>query len=208
MAKIFALLSSLFIFTADLKAQFFNRLKNESVQDFAERVKPKNSTIVHDALENTAWGNRKVILVFYSSTYIDTSTTYKNERQYVKGYLFIPVAENKYQQVFIDKLEDDNVETNIATVFFANADKDSARELIIISTCSHNLRYLYEGTEYSTHVYDNIDLNNIPGSMQLLPKISAALSGGLEGFTEGNGKSKSGFKTSNDVKKALKKMGF
>ena len=108
----------------------------------------------------------------------------------------------------IAKFEDDNVDTNIESVFFANADKDKVKELIIISTVVHRLQYLYEGTEYSTSVFDDFKIGKTPKKLEELYDMNNKLSGGLEGYMEGNGNRKSKIKTAVDVKKKLKKLGY
>ncbi|MNU93872.1 hypothetical protein D3C71_838230 [compost metagenome] len=110
--------------------------------------------------------------------------------------------------MLISRFEDDNVDTEIQSVFFANADSDSQKELIILSTCSHRLQYLYDGTEYTTSVFDNFDTTKPPQKMIYLSKISAQLAGGFEGFLDDNPDSKAKFKTAAEIKKELKRLGY
>ncbi|OXA93099.1 hypothetical protein [Flavobacterium hercynium] len=177
-------------------------------KEVAERFKPKDAEIVHEVIQTKVWGKKDVIIVFYASRYIDDqSTTIPFERQYVEGYFLIPDGAKNYKKVLIYKFEDDNVETIIQSVFFANADKDSERELIILTTCSHRLELLYDGTEYYNYVFDNFDMNKIPKEMTYLSDISASIYGGFEGQRE-DGPSKADFKTAADVKAELKKLGY
>ncbi|UPT69330.1 MAG: hypothetical protein M0D53_08830 [Flavobacterium sp. JAD_PAG50586_2] len=108
----------------------------------------------------------------------------------------------------INKFEDDNVDTEIRSVFFANADKDAEKELIIISTVTHRLQYLYDGTEYSTLVFDNFEVNKTPLELDILYEISEKLSGGFEGYVDAEGNKKAKIKNAEEVKKKLKKLGY
>lgn len=179
----------------------------ETAEQIAERFKPKNSEIVHSVMQQNIWGNRNVIIAFYETRYIDSvSTSEKYERQYIEGYLY--TLKNKdYNKILIYKFEDDNVDTEIQSVFFANADKDEQKELIIISTVSHRLQYLYNGTEYSTSVFDDFNPERIPVQLEFL-EISEKLSGGFEGYSDADGNKKSKIKTAGDVRKKLKRLGY
>jgi len=179
----------------------------ETAQQIAERFKPANSKIVHSVIQQNIWGNQNAIIAFYESRYLDSiSTMQKYERQYVEAYLYV-LENNDYKKILINKFEDDNVDTEIKSVFFANADKDLQKELIIISTVRHRLQYLYDGTEYSTLAFDDFKLGKIPLELEVLD-ISEKLSGGFEGFSDADGNKKSKIKTAEDVRKKLKKLGY
>lgn len=177
--------------------------------EIAEKYKPKNSKIVHKVIETDFWKVKNVIIAFYETSYVEEDE-YKSDRQFVECYLLIPQGNNKYQKILVTKFQDDNVDTEIQSVFFANADKDKDKELIIISTCTHRLQYLYEGTEYMTSVFDKIDLSKIGQKKQLteLYDISNLLRGGFTGFTEDNPNSTASFTDAVEVKKELKRLGY
>ena len=173
----------------------------------AERFKPENATIVHSLIQTSLWGKENCIIVFYEGRFTE-DTQYQYEHQCVDAYLLVPNEQNAYEKVLIYHFEDDNVDTEIQSVFFANADSDPQKELIILSTCYHRLQYLYEGTEYNTSVFDNFDTAKPPKKMTYLSKISAQLDGGFEGFLESNPNSEALFKTASDIKKELKRLGY
>lgn len=179
----------------------------EDPRKVAERFKPEDAVIVHSVIQTSVWGKENCIFVFYESRYTEDDQ-YQSERQYVDAYLLVPDEKNAYKKVLINRFQDDNVDTEIQSVFFANTDSDSQKELIILSTCVHRLQYLYEGTEYSTSVFDDFDTAKPPKKMTYLPKISSQLNGGFEGFLEENPDSKAAFKTAADVKKELKRLGY
>lgn len=180
----------------------------ETAEDIAEKFKPKNSEITHKVIETDVWEMKKSIIVFYETQYTDSiSTSEKYERQYVDAYLLI-FKNNIWNKILIHRFEDDNVFTLIQSVFFANADNDKEKELIILTTCSHRLQYLYDGTEYSTWVFDNFSMKKIPKEMSFLDEISNKLYGGFEGYLDDNENSKAKLKNANDIKKELKSLGF
>lgn len=183
-------------------------LGQETKEQIAERLKPEKSELIHTVIQQDIWGNKDVIIAFYETRYIDSiSGTEPYERQFVEGYLYL--KKNKdYTKVLISKFEDDNVDTNITSVFFANADKDSEKELIILSTVVHRLQYLYDGTEYTTSVFNDFKIDKIPKELVYLSKISKKLSGGFEGFLETEGEVKAKIKTAEDVRKKLKQLGY
>ncbi|PTS96270.1 hypothetical protein DBR11_19395 [Pedobacter sp. HMWF019] len=185
-------------------AQQFQRKPYESAKEFVERIKPNGSDLNCEVLETPYWNNKTVVIAWYI---LDANSSIPNHE--VVGYVYVPVAaEGKYQQVFIDSYQDDNVETKIASVFFANADRDAAREMLVISTCEHRLQYLYEGTEFTTWVYDDIDFNKPPAKLKGLDKISDQLSGGLNGYSDAQGKVKAKLTNAAAVRKELRKLGY
>ena len=188
-----------------VKSQNYKQTENLTKQSVAELFKPKNASIVHQIIETDIWEMKNVILVFYESRYLDED---QRERQYIEGNLLIPNQKNQYKKVLISKFEDDNVDTEINSIFFANADKDKEKELIILTKNQHRLQYLYDGTEYSTFVFDNFKKVKTPKEMTLLADISNELFGGFDGFLEDNPNSKAKFKTAEQVKKQLKKLGY
>lgn len=185
------------------------KVQKEDKSEIAEKMKPPGSTVVHEVLEMDFWNLKNVIIVFYESKYVE-KYQYKNERQFVECYLLVPDSKYKYEKILVNKFEDDNVDTEIKSVFFANADDDKGKELIIISTCKHRLEYLYEGTEFMTDVFDNIDLSkkSSKNSLSNLFKMSEKLTGGFQGFTEDNPQSQAKFKNANEVKAELKRLGL
>ena len=193
------------IFFCSVKSQNLIQLKDTRKQKIAEHFKPKNAVIVHQIIETDIWEMKNVVIVFYESKYLDED---KRERQYLEAYLLIPNQKNQYKKILISKFEDDNVDTEINSVFFANADRDKEKELIILTKNEHRLQYLYDGTEYTTFVFDNFNKENIPKEMKLLADISNELFGGFDGFLEDNPNSKAKYKTAEQIKTQLKKLGY
>lgn len=176
-------------------------------KSIAQKFMPKNSSLAHTIIETSVWDFPKATIVFYTE---DLTHEYKDisyERQAVNGY-FIWNDGKTDRKILIDHFEDDNVDTKILSVFFANADNDKQKELIILTANTHRLEYLYDGTEYNVYIYDDISIKNVPEKFTLLtnPKFDV-FNQNFEGFQDDkNHKAK--FKTADAIKKELKKLGF
>lgn len=194
----------LFLFLALCHPAVFSQINPEKV---AEKYQPKNHTTAHPPIVTNLWGIKNVVIVFYQTPVYHQykETTYEHNK--VTGYLLIPEG-NQYKKVQIDVYEDDNVDTEILSVFFANADNDEAKELIVLTSNVHRLQYLYEGTEYGVYFYDDFSSDKIPTELKpIYRKNLERFQDNFEGFkAEEHWKSK--FKTADDVKKELKRMGY
>lgn len=193
------------VFFCVVKSQNLAQSEDARKQKIAELFKPKNAVIVHQIIETNIWEMKNVVIVFYESKYLDND---KRERQYIEGYLLIPNQKNQYKKVLISKFVDDNVDTEINSVFFANADNDKEKELIVLTKNQHRLQYLYDGTEYSTFVFDDFKKEKVPTEMKLLGEISNELFAGFDGFLDDNPNSKAKYKTAEEIKNRLKKLGY
>ena len=93
-------------------------------------------------------------------------------------------------------------------MFFANADNDKEKELIILTANTHRLEYLYDGTEDNVYIYDDISIKNVPEKFTLLtnPKFHI-FNQNFEGFQDDKSHNAK-FKTADAIKKEFKKLGF
>lgn len=173
----------------------------------AQKFMPKNSSLAHEVIETTVWDFPKATIVFYTEDLIHKYKDIVYERQAVNGY-FIWNDGKMNRKILIDHFEDDNVDTEILSVFFANADNDKQKELIILTANTHRLQYLYDGTEYGIYIYDDISTKNAPEKFTLLtnPKFDV-FNENFEGFQDDKNHTAK-FKTADAVKKELKKLGF
>jgi hypothetical protein len=91
--------------------------QGETAQQIANKLKPEKSKIVHTVIQQDFWGIKNGIIAFYETRYLDTiSATENYERQFIEGYIIIPQKQG-YRKVLINKYEDDNVDTEIESVF-------------------------------------------------------------------------------------------
>jgi len=193
--------------TAFLLTTTISFSQETDAKSIVQKFMPKNSSLAHAVIETSVWDFPKATIVFYTE---DLTHEYKDivyERQAANGY-FIWNDGKTYRKILIDHFEDDNVDTKILSVFFANADNDKEKELIILTANTHRLEYLYDGTEYNVYIYDNISIKNLPEKFTLLinPKFDV-FNQNFEGFQDDKNH-KANFKTADAIKKELKKLGF
>jgi hypothetical protein len=147
------------------------RLQNESPENFAKRNAPPQSELVHDVIETTSWGNQKSVIAFYQ---LENGSVTQ-----VDGYLFVPNSAEVHEKILIHNFEHNGGTPIIKAVFFANADKDFAKELVII--CSWNVsHYDVNGTFYETFIFDNPQFETNPIKLNYLEKVSDKVSGGCD----------------------------
>ena len=182
-------------------AQEVRRSENESLESFARRNGPPQSELTHSVIETEAWGHQKSVLAFYETE----TKTYDQTEHNIVGYIFLPQDANTYQKILIGTFEPEGGDPQIESVFFANADRDKAKELIVI--CSWPQRhYDFSGTLYGTFVFD--DLKSGSTELKLLESVSRKVSGDCECEWTNGRKKTSRFKTAASVRAGLKKLGY
>jgi hypothetical protein len=178
------------------------RLENETLENFARRNGPPQSELAHAVIETEAWG-QKTVIAFYA---IEVKDKYGTHGQ-VDGYLFLPLSANTYQKILIENFEPEGGDPNIEAAFFANADKDAARELIVICSWPQQ-HYDVSGRLYGTFIFDDLRPGASPPRLSFLKGISERVSGSCD-CTDRDGKRRtSKYKTAASVKMGLKKLGF
>jgi hypothetical protein len=183
------------------------RKDNETVEQFAERQKPENSTLAHKVLE-TKWNGNFVIISLYDITYKLPVKSDPDQQSYHKiiGFVFSELDKNTYSKVTFGTIDSEGGNPLIETVFFANADNDKSKELIIITSWEQR-HYDFNGTLYGTFVFDNKTIEKTL-DLKFLEEISKKLNGGCEcNWSDGKNK-KSKFKTASEVKKELIRLGY
>ncbi|WCM42214.1 hypothetical protein MG290_00660 [Flavobacterium sp. CBA20B-1] len=173
----------------------------------AEKWLPENYTIAHQPIKTKLWNIENVVIVFYETPVYRQYKNITYTHNKVRGFLLVPYK-NTYKMVLIDAYEDDNVATEILSVFFANIDNDKEKELIVLTANDHRLQYLYEGRDYGIYFYDNFENNTIPNQLKAIyRKDLERFQGDFEGF-KAEQEWKAQFKNADAIKKELKKMGF
>ncbi len=190
-------------------AQTFTRANGENALDFVERNTPRGlwyyDQLKTQMFETSEWSNGKSIFGFYNRTY--HAGGYKDdESEDILGYLYVPVTTDTYRRVFIDTFENEGGAAEIISIFYANADRDTARELVVLIRwlAIHYQIYAYL---YETRIYDNIAPGSFPEMMTFLKDISAKVSGDIDGDVEGK-KRVSMYKSAAEIKAGLKRMGY
>lgn len=209
--KTISFLISFLALTIVSAGQTFIRQTGEAPDEFAKRIF-KVEKLAHPIIETNEWDvNKKVIICFVGFWSIDESG--------ILGYLLTPLDECTYRQTFIDSF---NVSggigsVNVESVFFANADNDKAREIIITTKSElHQPRYSdnnIQGNFYDNYFYDNYNLTFPPFALTKFVKLSVEFSD-FEGITYDNEtgkvkkKEKSKYKDPKAIRVKLKQLGY
>jgi hypothetical protein len=197
------LLFTFFLWVPVSSGEEVKRLENETLENFARRNGPPQSELAHGVVETEAWGHQKTVIAFYA---IEVKDKYGTHGQ-VDGYLFLPLSPNTYHKILIENFEPEGGDPKIEAAFFANADKDAAKELIVICSWPQE-HYDFSGRLYGTFVFDDLRPGTNPTKLNFLEGVSEKVSGSCD-CTYRDGKRKtSKYKTATSVKIGLKKLGF
>jgi hypothetical protein len=186
--------------------QTVSRIENESTEQFAKRFQPEHSEIVHKVIESK-WNATPVIIAFYNQTYKlpKQNDPDQQDQNSIIAKLYVQGELNQYRIFLIDTIDTEGGEPQIENVFFANADADKAKELVLLVSWEQR-HYDINGTLCATYVYDDL-LTNPQMKLMYMKKISKKLDGGFDGSNEGK-TVKAKFKTSESIKSELKRLGF
>jgi hypothetical protein len=173
--------------------QTIKRQEGETVKDFIIRLKPDSLELGPQIIETDIWDKKsKSIIAFYEFD--------NNE---IQGHLFIPMGQNMYKETVFGPIEQNGGLPEIISVFFANADKDFEKELIVLCKLEQR-HYDYSGQSYETYIFDNPNSKN---QLLLNKKLSEKFWGCECSYRDQKSK-KAKYKTANDIKIGLIKMGF
>lgn len=192
-------------------SQTITRRPNETAEAFVKRSFSIDE-LPHPVIETSEWDSTKKVIIFFKNDEDGVDVT---------GYILTPVNGNSYYITLIDTFyqQGAQLQPKIETVFFANADKDSAREIIIITKAeAHPPRYAdqdFSGYFYNVAVYDNPVIPNPVKRLHYFDKLSEKLSeDSFEGstFDKQTGKlikkETAKYKTVSSIRQALKNMGY
>ncbi|MBX7227022.1 MAG: hypothetical protein K1X55_13395 [Chitinophagales bacterium] len=183
------------------------RKDNETTEQFAERQKPENSTLAHKVLK-TKWNGNSAIIALYDITYKLPEPNDSDQQTYheIVGFIFFKLDKNTYSKITFGTIDTEGSNPSIKTVFFANADNDKAKELIVIASWEQR-HYDVNGMLYGTYIFDNETVEKTL-DLQYLEEISKKLDGGCEcNWNDGTNK-KAKFKTASEIKKELVRLGY
>jgi hypothetical protein len=129
-------------------------------------------------------------------------------REAVIGYVLVPKSMMTYRKILIDTFFQEGGAPHIEHVLFANADRDKARELIIIVSWpqDHSAAGIV-GTLYGTHIFDDPSPDIEEYQLKFFKALSEKLDGGFEG-KRNNEPVKADYKTAPQIKAALRKLGY
>ncbi len=191
----------LLIFFTPLSAQIYQREAGETAEEFINRIKPAERTLIHPVIETT-WNSksgRKNIFAFWYEGLVHN----KYPMTIAVGKLFVPIDDkNNYKMITIDKVFENGGTAQVASVFFIDSDKDGKYELGILYTWDYH-HYMMSGTFYEAVMYDDIDYQNLPDCLFPLENIY----GGAQGTNDSGEHIEAHFTTAAEIKSMLKKRG-
>lgn len=159
------------IFSLTSKAQTYQRLSDESAENFAKRIY-KVEELSHPIIETNEWNTtKKVIICVVGFSGDDGNGGYI-------AYLLTPIDSSNYRQTTIDTFFQGGGASSIeiTTIFFANADKDKQREIIVMTKSkAHSPRCADNdlvGYFYESYIYDNYNLQAPTNSLTQFKKLS------------------------------------
>ena len=125
-SRIAFVLLSLWLVSRDTSAQqdSFKRARGESLDQFAVRIIPAGKKLVHPVTKGDFGLAKNALLVLFAD----------DEFRPFTGWVLIPEGAG-YRRVVLPQPGSMWSYTEVKAVFFANADRDSARELLIL--CEH-----------------------------------------------------------------------
>ncbi len=186
------------------------RIPGEPALQFAVRARPLYTELRQEMMskvtETKEWTQEPSVIAFYTQKfYVEEDGTQPRDNYRTLAFMFIPSGKDTYKRVFIDTFNNEGKPVNIAATFFANADSDQVKELVIVATSTQHDKDA-SGTLYMNRVYDNIG-RLVPGRLRRLDDASAKIEGGFEGTKAGK-PSKAKYKSEKEISDALKKLGY
>jgi hypothetical protein len=201
------IVTALLLLTTFSFGQVVDRRSDETPERFVSRFKPENSVITHHVIQ-TSWNLKPSIIAFFDQTYKVSTQKDADPQDYhrIIAVIFIKNKNQQYNKIIIDTIDTEGGSPKIESVFFANADKDANKELIIISSWKQ-LHHDVDGMLFGTLVYDDVSTKN-KIHLSLLKNLSNRLSGGCEcDWSNGTHKTAK-FKTASEINKELKRLGY
>jgi hypothetical protein len=197
-------------------SQVFHRVPSQTAVDFVRNNVPPGLAFTNDTLpyadvmeqqviETQVWGQERCIIGFYIRPYHLPNTMEELELDLI-GYLYRPIGNYSYERILIDTFENEGGCAELLSVFFVNADKDTAREVGVLVKWPVRHYQIY-GDIYETRIYDDISSLQHPARLKFMENVSRKVSGGFDGDNEETHRV-ARFKTAREVKAALKKMGY
>jgi hypothetical protein len=187
--------------------QYFARLDGEKADVFINRIYPEKG-IVHNVFETHEWDStRHMIIAFYAPPLELESDTSDIG---AIGFAYCEVEKNLYVEVLIDTIYEPSNLLRIESVFFANADADKKREMLVTySRHAHHRAAGVDGYFYSTNIYDNIEVGNPPERFTFDRELSKIFNvADFEGSHNGGKVVHAKFKTVKEVRRELKRLGY
>jgi hypothetical protein len=202
MKQLLVIISWLFaVLSAD--AASVTRLANETAESFAKRNGPPQTTLVHQVIETSAWGGRsEAITAFYEQEVDQSGQTYRR----IVGYIYVSATNKIYRKVLIDTFDPEGGDPEIESVFFARVGRGKQLKLIIIVSWPQ-VHYDFRGKLYATFVYQAPRPGTKATQLKFEDGLSEKIEGGCECEWRDGTRSTAKYKTADEVKAALRRIG-
>jgi len=181
------------------------RIPGEPALQFVVRARPIYTEFTTEAkakiVETTEWSESPAVIAFYTQKYYtEENATVPNLR--TLAYIFMPTANEYYKRILVDTFCNDDKPVKINKVFFANADSDATKELVIMASSAQS-----GGAIYYNRIYDNV-VKPMPAKLRRIPDAKTKITGGFDGMTRDGKTGHVEYKTKDDILEALKSAGF
>ncbi len=190
--------------------QVVKRLEGEPNLQFVVRARPLYvefpKEMMSKVISTTEWSATPSLIAFYTQKYyVEEDGALPKDHYRTLGYIFIPTAKDMYKRVFIDTFNNNGLPVKITGAFFANADSDNVKELVVMATSVQKDEHA-TGTRYFNRIYDNV-ARPLSGRLKKLDPATTKIEDGFEGQEAGKA-SKAKYKSEKEITDALKKAGY
>ena len=118
--------------TAVAAQETITRQPKEAPADFAARLLPQATELAHTVVEGTFGpGAGNIVILFRARDNVNTNYT---------GWVLVPAGSSRYRKYELPAMPEipSRFEITVSAVMFANADKDPARELLVLYAYHRN----------------------------------------------------------------------
>ncbi|MEZ0539647.1 hypothetical protein [Fibrella arboris] len=161
---------------------------------------PTGAKLAHPIITTTLWGSTRSVIALYG---FDDPADPNIGFNKILGHVYCPTGKGSTSDSMFGPIDEDGGYPEVISVFFANADKDKVKELVVL--CRYKQQHHdYNGDFFETFIYDNPG----PGStLTYLEKLSEKFFGCECTYTDGKVE-KALYKNAESIKAKLKKMGY
>ena len=207
MTKIILVLLCVFLLNF-LFSQSCIKHTNETTTTFLENNKPTdNAKILGKIIETKEWNDSiNLLFVFYSVSRMERAEDRQWKITEIKGYVFIPENDSVFKRIYIDTYAQQGSFAIIDTLFFANADKDASKELVILCKWDSKDTEGNPSKIYSASFYDNIQNNNQTEELTILSDFETVFGNQFEGINKKGKLITAKYKSIVQINKKLKKI--
>jgi len=160
-------------------------------------------SISHGPFEFT-WNGKTAIVVCYDSTVADSNGSV--EEFNVNGHLFLQTNSSSIYKRYLFSVGEDGGWPAIKSIFTANADNDSEKELIVFVGWEQR-NYDVSGTFYGVQVYD-FPKSKDAEELMFLSDVSEKIKPGSDLEWQEGGSEKAILTTAAEIKAELKRLGY